>query len=252
MKPHILVIDDNPDMLLFVKAVLVGEYDVTTAISAEDGLELLKSTEIDLIISDVMMPDMDGFTFCKKIKSETDISHIPVILLTARNSIQSKIEGLEIGADAYIEQPFYKDHLLAQMKSILSNRERIKDRFINSPVTGLKSTGLSKGDNEFLNRLNDIILRHLEDENIDVDAIALKLNMSRVTLYRKITVLTKCTPSELINVIRLKKAAELLKEGDYKINEVAYKVGYQSASVFTRNFVKQFHMTPSDFLHNHR
>lgn len=252
MKPRILIIDDNPDMLLFEKAVLIADYEVETAESAEDGLWILKTENIDLIICDVMMPGMDGFSFCKKIKSDTETSHIPVILLTARNTIQSKIEGLEIGADAYIEQPFYKDHLLAQMKSILLNRDRIKEHFISSPVTGLKSTGLSKGDNEFLSKLNDFILSHLEAENIDVDVIATKLNMSRVTLYRKITVLTKCTPSELINVIRLKKAAELLQEGDYKINEVAYKVGYQSASVFTRNFVKQFHMTPSDFLQNHR
>ena len=192
---------------------------------------------------------MDGFELCKKIKSDFEHSHIPVILLTARNTIQSKIEGLELGADAYIEKPFSKEHLLAQIASLLANRNMIRDFFASSPLVHIKSMAHSKADERFLETLNETICRNMEDTDLDVEKLAKIMNMSRITLYRKIKAISDLTPVELINITRLKKAAELLADGDNKIYEISYMAGFSSQSNFSRNFLKQFKMTPTEYMH---
>jgi AraC-like DNA-binding protein len=196
-----------------------------------------------------MMPVMDGFQLCKRIKSSFEHSHIPVILLTAKNTIQSKVEGLELGADAYIEKPFSKEHLQAQIASLISNRSMIREYFASSPLVHIKSMAHSKADERFLELLNETIYKNMEDIDLDVEKLARILNMSRITLYRKIKAISNLTPIELINITRLKKAAELLAEGEYKIYEVADMAGFSSQSNFARNFHKQFNMTPTDYMH---
>jgi AraC-like DNA-binding protein len=195
---------------------------------------------------------MEGFEFCKLIKSNFNHSHIPVILLTAKDSLQSKVKGLELGADAYIEKPFSKAHLLAQISSLLSNREMIRGFFASSPLVHLKSMAHSKADERFLELLNDTISKRIEDTDLDVENLASLMNMSRVTLYRKIKAVSDLSPVELINIIRLKKAAELLAEGDNKIYEISAIVGYSSQSNFARNFLKQFGMTPTEYMQSLR
>ncbi len=196
-----------------------------------------------------MMPGIDGFELCKMIKSNFEYSHIPVILLTAKNTIQSKVEGLELGADAYIEKPFSKEHLLAQIGSLITNRNLVREYFANSPLVHIKSMAHSKADERFLEILNDTIHENMNDVDLDVEKLARILNMSRITLYRKIKAISNFAPIELINITRLKKAAGLLANGDYKIYEVADTVGFNSQSNFTRNFHKQFSMTPTDYMH---
>lgn len=248
MLPAILLVDDEEEILDFLERILKTKYTVFKAQSAKQALELLGTEAIQLVVSDVMMPDMNGFDLCRTIKTNFEYSHIPVILLTAKNTIQSKVEGLELGADAYIEKPFSKEHLLAQIASLMVNRNMLREYFASSPLVHLKSIAHSRADERFLETLNKTIEEHIEDPDLDVEKLARILNMSRITLYRKIKAISDLTPIELINITRLKKAAALLAEGDYKIYEVADIVGFSSQSNFARNFHKQFNMTPTDYM----
>ena len=248
MKPVILLVEDNEDILEFVAEELGEKYTVLTAANGQQALDILNAEAIQLLISDVMMEVMDGFELCRIVKTNFDFSHIPVILLTARNSLQSKIEGLELGADAYIEKPFSPEYLQVQIANLLANRSKIKEYFANSPLVHIKSIAYSKADELFLEKLHDTINKDLSNTGLDVDELARVMNMSRPTLYRKIKSISDLTPNELINLTRLKKAAELLAEGTYKIYEVADMVGYNSQTNFGRNFLKQFGMSPSYYL----
>jgi DNA-binding response OmpR family regulator len=248
MKPLILIVDDNEEILEFLEHELNEKYTVIKALNGREALELLKEHAVQLLISDVVMPVMDGFELCRIIKTDLEHSHIPVILLTAKNTLQSRIEGLEMGADAYIEKPFSPEYLQVQIANLLTNRNKIKEYFASSPLVHIKSIAYSKADELFLEHINDSILKNLEDPDLDVEKLARLMNMSKPTLYRKIKSLSDLSPNDLINVTRLKKAAELLAEGVYKIYEVAAMVGYASQTNFGRNFLKQFGVTPSDYL----
>lgn len=248
MLPAILILDDEEEMLQFLERILHEDYSVFKAGSGEEGLQSLSAHSIQLIISDVMMPGMDGFEFCSIIKSNIEYSHIPVLLLTAKNTIQSKIEGLETGADAYIEKPFSKQYLLAQISSLLTNRIHVRNHFATSPLAHINTIAHSKSDEQFLKQLDDIISENLENEAFDVEMIARSLYMSRTSLYRKIKAMSNFTPLEIINITRLKKAAEWLALGNYKIYEVAAMTGFLSQSNFTRSFQKQFGLTPTDYI----
>jgi len=250
MLPLILLIDDNEEILEFLERILNDKYTILKAVDGVEAIKILTEQAVQLIISDVMMPVMDGFELCKIIKSNVDYCHIPVILLTAKNSLQSKIEGLELGADAYIEKPFSKEHLKAQIASLLNNRNMIREFFASSPLVHIKSIAHSKADERFLETLNDTICANIEDTDLDVEKLAKIMNMSRITLYRKIKAISILTPIEVINITRLKRAAELLAEGDHKIYEISYLVGFSSQSNFARNFLKQFNITPTEYMHS--
>lgn len=250
MLPAIMLVDDEEDMVDFLGRTLKPKYTIHTAGNGQEALQVLTKEAVQLIVSDVMMPEMDGFELCKAIKSNVEYSHIPVVLLTAKNTVQAKIEGLELGADAYIEKPFSKEHLQAQIASLLANRSAIREYFASSPLVHIKSMAHSRADEKFLERLNEIIRQHMDDLELDVEGLARLLNMSRITLYRKIKAITGLSPLELINITRLKRAAELLAEGEYKVYEVADMVGFSSQSNFARNFHKQFGMTPTDYMHS--
>jgi DNA-binding response OmpR family regulator len=252
MQPVLLIVDDEEDILELLESILESKYKVLKASNGTEALEVISDEAVHLIISDVMMPDMDGFELCKRVKSGVEYSHIPVILLTAKNTIQAKVEGLELGADAYIEKPFSKEYLLAQIHSLLTNRAMIREYFSSSPLVHIKSIAHTRADEKFLIQLNSSIQDHMEDLDLDVEKLARIMNMSRITLYRKIKAVSDMTPLELINITRLKKAAELLANADYKIYEVADMVGYSSQSNFARNFLKQFKMTPTDYMQSKR
>jgi DNA-binding response OmpR family regulator len=247
MLPLILIVDDEEEILDFLERILQPKYTVLKTLHGREALQALELNAVQLIISDVMMPEMDGFELCARIKSNVEYSHIPVILLTAKNTIQAKVQGLELGADAYIEKPFSKEHLLAQMASLLNNRNNLREYFANSPLVHINSIAHTKADEHFLASLHDIIIEHIEEVELDVEQLARYMNMSRVTLYRKINAISDLTPIELINITRLKKAAELLASGDYKMYEIAAMTGFSSQSNFARNFHKQFGVTPSDY-----
>jgi ligand-binding sensor domain-containing protein/signal transduction histidine kinase/DNA-binding response OmpR family regulator len=248
LKPNLLLVEDNKEILNYIGQELKQKYNVRSALNGQEAIGILENENISIVVSDIMMPVMDGIDLCKRIKSDFQHSHIPIILITAKNSLQSKIEGLEVGADAYIEKPFSLDHLQAQITNLLSNRNIIKEYFARSPLTHLKGIACSKADKEFLENLNDAIYEHITDSELDVDRLSSIMNMSKPTLYRKIKGLSDLSPNELINLSRLKKGAELLSGGQYKINEVAYMIGYSLPTNFSRDFQKQFGISPSNFI----
>lgn len=250
MKPVLLLVDDNEDILEFLEHDLTEKYAVIKALNGLEALEVLRENAVQLVVCDIMMPVMDGFELCRIIKTNFDYSHIPVILLTAKNTLQSKIEGLELGADAYIEKPFSPEYLQVQIANLIANRNKIKEYFASSPLVHIKSMAYSKTDELFLEKINDIIFKNLEDPGLDVEKLARLMNMSKPTLYRKIKSLSDLSPNELINITRLKRAAQLLVEGNHKIYEIADMAGYGSQTNFGRNFLKQFGMTPSDYLNS--
>lgn len=245
--PVILVIDDNEDILDFLKDDLGKSYYVLTAHNGNQAMEILKTENVNLIVSDVMMPVMDGFQFCEMLKSNIETSHIPIILLTAKNTLQSKINGLELGADAYIEKPFSPVYLHAQISSLLINRTRIKEYYANSPLAQINTMAFSKFDQQFLDTLHNIVSEHIVESDLNVEYLAEHMNLSRPSLYRKLKAITDLTPNEIINITRLKKAAQLISEGQFNLNEISGIVGYTSPTHFGRNFQKQFGLTPSEF-----
>ncbi|WP_423146076.1 response regulator [Rubrolithibacter danxiaensis] len=247
-KPLILLVDDYEEILDFLADDLSEKYTVLKALNGEEALKILETEPVQLIISDIMMPVMDGFELCTKIKSNFDYSHIPIILLTAKNTLKSKIEGLEVGADAYIEKPFSPEHLQVQIANLLLNRTKLRDYFASTPLVHIKTMAHSRWDESFLEKLQEAIYRNIENVDLDVDHLADIMNMSRPTLYRKIKAISNLTPHELINISRLKKAAELLVENHYRIYEISEMVGYSSQTHFGRNFAKQFGMSPTEYM----
>ncbi len=245
--PVILLVEDNIEIREFITDRLIKDFQVIQTGNGKEALDILKERSIHLIISDIMMPVMDGYELCKAVKDNLEYTHIPIILLTAKNTLQSKIEGLEVGADAYLEKPFSPDHLLTQISNLLASRDKIKNYFASSPLVHIKSMAYNKADEAFLEKLNEIINKNIDNKSLDVDLLADTMNMSRPTLYRKIKAISNLSPHELINITRLKKAAELLVEGNYKILKIASMTGFSSQAQFGRCFVKQFGMTPSEY-----
>ncbi|SIQ91844.1 Signal transduction histidine kinase [Maribacter ulvicola] len=246
----ILLVEDSIDLLEFVAKELREKYIVLKASNGEAALDLLKENNIQLVISDVMMPGINGFTLCKKIKTNLETSHIPVILLTSKSAMSAKMKGLESGADAYIEKPFSIKHLNVHITNIIENRKNILEHYASSPLAHIKSIANTKTDETFIKKLDEVIYQNMSDSDLNVETLAKIMNMSRSTLYRKIKDISNLSPNELINIARLKKSAELLKSGKYRIFEVAEIVGYNSATSFGRNFQKQFEMTPSEYMNN--
>lgn len=231
-RPVILVADDNQDMLSFVVRQLEDNYIVLTAKDGLEALEVLDNQEVTLVVSDVVMPRMDGFELCKVVKSKLDYSHIPVILLTAKTNIQSKIEGLELGADAYIEKPFSVEYLQACIANLINSREKLRQAFAQSPFVAANTMALTKADEEFMKKLNEIIQGNFHNPDFSMDDIVDSLNMSRSNFYRKIKGVLDLSPNEYLRLERLKRAAQLLKEGNGRVNEICYMVGLTRLPIF--------------------
>lgn len=245
--PVILLVEDNDDLADFIFSELSETYNVVLAKNGNEALRLIDKIDVHLVISDVMMPVKNGIELCKEIKRTEKMSHIPVILLTAKSALNAKIEGLESGADAYITKPFSMDYLLVQIYNLIENRKNILDHFSSSPLAHLKSLPASDTGKIFLSKLDKVIEDNLKDQELSVDKIADYMNMSRSTLYRNIKEISDLSANELINISRLKKAAHLIKTTNMKIYEVAEMVGYKSQTSFGRNFQKHFGMTPTEF-----
>lgn len=251
-RPTILIVEDNQEMSAFIADEVNENYNILIANNGSEALDLLQKQSIQLIISDVMMPVMDGFALLQSVKTNLEFSHIPVILLTAKNTMQSRLEGLELGADAYIEKPFSTHLLMAQISNLLSNRDNIRKFYFNSPIANMKSMAYTKADEGFLEKLNEIINDNIGNSSLDVNMIADLMHLSRPTLYRKIGAISDLTPNELIKISRLKKAAELLLQGNMKIYEISEAVGFSSQSYFWAAFIKQFGVSPSKYAKENR
>lgn len=244
----VMVVDDNPEILDFLSKILSEEYFVISASSGEEALLILEKNNIDLIISDVMMEEMDGFELCGKIKTDINISHVPVILLTAKTDTESKIKGLESGADAYIEKPFSPFHLKAQLRNLLKKREKQQKTYASTPLSDLHSAVHNKLDEEFMKKCTDIILNNIEDSEFSVSTLAQELGMSRTSVFTKIKGIIGMTPNDFIKITRLKEACRMMIEGEYRVTEIGFLVGFSSSSYFAKCFQKQFGMLPTEFL----
>ena len=249
-RPTVLIVEDNEEMLNFIGNEINVSFNILTASNGEEALHVMNDFSVQLIVSDLMMPVMDGFSFLKKVKTDLNYSHVPVILLTAKNTQQSRLEGLELGADAYIEKPFSIHILLAQIANLIDNRDNIRKYYFNSPIANLKSIAHTKADEIFLENLNEIIITHISNSNLDVEMLAEQMNMSRPTLYRKIKAVSDLTPNDLIRICRLKKAAGLIIQKEMSLSEISEVVGFNSQSYFSRSFSKQFGVSPSEYASN--
>lgn len=243
----VLVVEDNAEMLSFIVDKLKDVFAVETARNGKEALDVLEGKSIDIIVSDVMMPEMDGIELCRRLKENIEYSHIPIVLLTAKNDLAGKIEGLETGAEAYIEKPFSFHYLISQLTTLLNNRRREREAFIQKPSIAVQQMGMNKADEKFVEKVVHIITENLTEPNFTIDNIADAVFMSRSNLNRKIKALTGLTPIDFIRLIRLKKSAELIQTGEYRISEICYLVGINSSSYFIRLFQKQFGMTPKEF-----
>lgn len=244
----VMVVEDNPELLSFLEKKLVAaNFKVYCASDGVKALELLADNFVDIVVSDVMMPVMDGFELLRHIKSDINYSHIPVVLLTAKTRMEDKLEGLESGADAYIEKPFAIEYLLATVDSIISNRKRMRQSLEQLPLAK-PAKGLSKVDEDFLRRINDVIRGNFDNPAFSTDALISALGMSRTTFYRKIKGMLDLNPNDYIRIQRLKRAAELFREGHDSVSEVCYLVGFSSPGYFTKCFQKQFGISPKDYI----
>ena len=246
-KKTILIVEDNKDMQSFIANELFDKYSIETAYNGIEAQNILKTKSIDIVISDIMMPQMDGFELCNFIKSDIEYSHIIVILLTAKNDLNSKIKGLELGADAYVEKPFSMNYLQTLLTSLLTNKQREMELFIKNPLLPVQQTSTNKSDEEFLNKIIRIINENLSDEGFNVTTLADQVSLSRSSLHRRIKVATDMSPLDFIRFIRMQRAAQLIIEGKHRINEICDMIGITTPSYFIKLFQNQYGMTPKEF-----
>jgi YesN/AraC family two-component response regulator len=246
----ILVIEDNYELKNYLKKLLSQDFKVVTASNGKQGLETALTILPDLVITDVVMAQMDGFEVCRQLKSNVLSSHIPVILLTALNEPEKQIGGLNTGADAYITKPFNENVLIAQINNILRSRARLREVYSASEHEWANGMELLSSDRMLVDKATSIVEQHLNDKDFVVDHLADKLGISTSSFYRKIKALTNQSPTEFVRGIRLKKAIRLMNDGNTNVDEISYSVGFNSHSYFTSSFKKQFGMTPSDYLND--
>ncbi|WHX13726.1 substrate-binding domain-containing protein [Phocaeicola dorei] len=245
-KECILIIDDNADVRDYVKSLLKEEYTVIEAPDGRAGLKKAMKYVPDAIICDVMMLMMDGLECCRKLKTELQTSHIPVMLLTACSLDEQRIQGFECGADSYISKPFNSKLLLVRLRNLMDNHKRLKQFF--GDKTTLSKESVSDVDKGFVDRFRELIEENLADSELSVEDLGSKMGLSRVQLYRKIKALTNYSPNELVRIARLKKAASLLASSEKTISEITYEVGFTSPSYFTKCYKEYFGESPTDFL----
>ena len=247
----ILVIDDNADIRTYIKSFLSKDYKVLLAENGINGLRMAMKYVPDVIISDVMMPEMDGTECCRRLKNEMQTSHIPVILLTARALDEQRIEGYDEGADSYISKPFNSQLLLSRIRNLIENRKQLR-KFFSEGQT-LEKVSANALDKDFVSKFKTLVEERMKDSDLNVEDLGREMGMSRVQLYRKLKSLTNYSPNELLRQMRLKKAASLLASSELTIAEIAYEVGFTSPSYFTKCYKEQFGEIPTEFLRrNHK
>ncbi|MCB9038178.1 MAG: response regulator [Lewinellaceae bacterium] len=250
-KYRLLVVEDDEEMGLFLQKELSADYKVSLAKDGEEGLRKAFFDIPHLIISDVTMPNMDGITFCRSIKSDERTSHIPVVLLTARHAQGKQLEGLESGADDYIFKPFNLAILKSRVNNLLQSRRELMEKFKKGTGLEFDHEGIERKDRDLIQSIIEIVLKHIQEEKLNADFLAERINMSRSMVYLKIESLTGQSVNEFIRNIRLKRSTQLLLESDRTVTEIAYAVGFNSQSYFTRSFIKQFGVSPKEFIKKH-
>lgn len=249
-KTLMLVIEDNAEIREYIADIFNGSFDIMQAENGKEGVEMASSRIPDIIISDIMMPVMDGIELCRQLKEDLRTTHIPIILLTAKDSIQDKTDGYNIGADSYITKPFSAGLLHSRVKNLLESRKKLAATLTAAPLQkqAMVAESLHKLDQEFLSKTIAIVEEHLSSENINIGFIAEQLNMSNSTFYRKIKALTNQSPNEFIRKIKMHHAEKLLLTGKYTVSEIIFHVGINSSAYFRQCFKDEFGLTPTDYL----
>lgn len=254
VKPTVLIVEDNEQLRLFMAESLEDIYTIRTAGNGIEAVREMEENMVDLVISDIMMPDMDGIELLRVVRSNPDFLHIPVILLSAKTDVETKVEGLNTGADAYIEKPFSIEQIKAQIKSIFESRRRLQESLIQSPLDYYKKNKTDDGKEsekaEFIEKLNDMILANLTNPDFTIDSIAADFCMSRSSFHKRIKGITGETPNDYIRIVRLSKSAELLASGKYQIVEVCYMVGFNTPSYFSKCFSRHFGKLPKEYVND--
>lgn len=249
--PIVLVVEDNDDIREYIRSSFADLYEVITAKDGKEGWELAQTRIPNVIVSDIMMPVMDGIELCQRVKEDMRTSHIPVILLTAKDSLQDKEEGYASGADSYLTKPFSAKLLHSRINNLLETRKKIASLLAladTQPKQESAISSLNKLDNEFLQKITQIIEENLEMEKMDIAFIADKMCMSHSTLYRKIKGLTEMSANEFIRKVKMRKGVELLMSGQYTISEIAYRIGFSSVAYFRQCFKDEYGVSPSDYV----
>ncbi|MEQ8703612.1 MAG: two-component regulator propeller domain-containing protein [Phaeodactylibacter sp.] len=248
--PLLLIVEDNEEVRSFIEGIFKTEYRLLSAVNGEEGLVKAAKTAPDLVISDVMMPKMDGITLCRKLKTDLSTSHIPVLLLTARTGLIFKLEGLETGADDYLTKPFSPKELKLRVRNLLSVRQKLREKFERISNLSPKEIAVTSADEQFLDLALQVSEEQMGNADFTVEDFARALNVSRPLLFIKIKALTNLTPNNFLKEIRLKRAAQLLKQQKLNISEVAYQVGFRDPRYFSKCFQKSFGQTPTAFTEN--
>jgi signal transduction histidine kinase/DNA-binding response OmpR family regulator/ligand-binding sensor domain-containing protein len=246
-KPVVLIVEDNADVRAYVRGFLEREYNIEESENGRAGLEKARAIGVDLVISDVMMPVMDGVQLCKELKSDDRISHIPVILLTARATMEGKLEGLDIGADDYVVKPFDSRELMARVKNLIAVRKSLREKYLQQITLAPGNIPVVSADERFLKRLAECIEQHIADAAYDTEDLAHDMCMSRMQLNRKLHALTGQSTHGVVREFRLERAAQLLRKGADNISGVAYDVGFSSLSHFAQAFRERFGVVPSEY-----
>ncbi|VGO23541.1 response regulator transcription factor [Pontiella sulfatireligans] len=247
-KPTLLVVEDDSDMQRLIELELMDEYQVVTAGNGRVGLEKALESIPDLVITDLMMPVMDGVELCRELKSNTHTSHIPVIMLTAKDSVESQIQGLETGADDYVTKPFHMGLLKVRIHNLLESRRVLRER-LGVEFSSMSEQALPESvmERDFLAQALRVVEEHMGEPTFNPDHFAEEMHMSVSTLHRKMKAITNHTPMKMINEVRLKTAARLLAESSLNITEIAYEVGVDGSTQFGRLFKAQYGVTPSQY-----
>jgi DNA-binding response OmpR family regulator len=248
-QPKLLIVEDNPDVRAYIKSIFLQHYVVLEAEEGKAGLMIAEEEIPDIIISDVMMPVMNGIVMTKALKSNVKTSHIPIILLTARTSLIFKVEGLETGADDYVNKPFNPKVLKLKVRNLIRTRNLMRKVFKDNDVLSLepKAITLTSSDETFLGRMLDSIEENMSNADYSVEELGSDVGMSRMQLYRKLKALTGQSANEFMRTIRLKRAAQLLVQNQLTVAEITYAVGFNDLQYFRECFKKQFHITPSEY-----
>jgi DNA-binding response OmpR family regulator len=251
-KPSILVVDDNDDIRFYLKDNLRSYYSVYEAVNGREAWQQAQQYQPDLVVSDIMMPEMDGIELCRKIKNDPRTSHIPVILLTARSAEEQKLEGFETGASDYITKPFSYEILQSRIRNLLAQQEALRKLFQKQIEVNPGEISVSSVDEQFIRQALEAVEKRIADAEFTVEDLSKAMHMSRVALYKKLLSLTGKTPLDFIRSIRMKRAAQLLEKSRLTVSEIAYEVGFNNPKYFAKFFKKEFNVLPSEYISEKR
>ena len=251
----VLVVEDEEEIQSYLKSELSDEYKVDTCNNGREAYDFILRDAPDLVISDIMMPEMDGLTLCHKLKQNTNINHVPIVLLTAKSKPEDTLEGMETGADAYIVKPFNTELLKKTIANLIANRRLLRNKFSGAQQQEDKIDKISMKSNDeiLMNKIMKVVNEHLDDPELNVEMLAAEVGLSRVHVHRKLKELTNLSTRDFIKNIRLQQAATLLTQ-DQKltISEIAYATGYSNLSHFSSSFREKYGMSPKEYMNKHR